>query len=250
MVDSGLDAWDSFLELLKDVPWETLRTWAATLGGLVALFIALCTYRRSVRLKREEQARLVYAKVVHVKEYNPGDFIKFTDHGARTGVSNAAVAMERGEAGTVFVAKEPIIQAVIAVHNGSKELIGPAKVQLVNRGTSTVFDLSHIMGLADPESETLAELTVSNIVAPGWPPLGATVIFRDASGAWWRRHLAEPIEAVHDDPENWIRGPLEREAARAVQIAEGLSPMKEPTVSLRVKWHRFKRRLRRKPPIP
>ncbi len=245
------DLINGFFGILSPEQWEMWRNWLATLGGLIALAIALRTYWRNVRLKREEQARLVYAKVVHVIQYDKGDEIHFNAHGSTSGIAAAKYDVVLGAGGKpTFVAKESIIQPVLAVHNGSKELIGPLKIELVNRGKSTVYQNSALMALADPEVDTLVELTLTNDVAPGFPPLGARVIFRDASGSWWRRHLAEPIEPVHDDPENWVQGPVERESIRASQRARGIEPMEEPKVSLKVRWHRFWRARRGKSPVP
>jgi len=76
---------DWFLGLLAPAQWDTWRNWLATIEGLVAIGIATLTYRRNVKLKREEQSRLVYSKSTHVKNHPPGATFNLLPHGALTG---------------------------------------------------------------------------------------------------------------------------------------------------------------------
>jgi hypothetical protein len=77
------------------------------------------------------------------------------------------------------------------------------------------------------------------------------VIFRDASNAWWRRHLAEAVEAVHADPDNQAYTPAERaqfdENARSLL---GRDPHPHARITCRVRWHRRWRQLHGKSPTP
>jgi hypothetical protein len=76
------------------------------------------------------------------------------------------------------------------------------------------------------------------------------LLFRDAVGRWWWRRLAEPIEAVHNDPENAAPLPAERARYAANARAFGSTPSPEPKVPLRARWHRFWRKRRGKTPVP
>lgn len=102
----------------------------------------------------------------------------------------------------------------------------------------------------DPESDSIVSFVWPHGDHPAYPSLGSTVIFRDASEQWWRRHLSEPIEEVHDDPDNTGLTPAEREIFRKQQVAMGFDPMPEHTVTLRGRWHRFWRKRRGKTPLP
>ena len=200
--------------------WESLRSWLATVGGLVALLIAANTYRRNVRIKREEQARLVYSKITHVAHHDPGATFPLLPNGARNGNGSPGVQIVTNpdpdaEHKALGVALAPLNQATAIIHNGSKELIGPARVQMVNGGSGKVWDeFSISVAEVDPDSDYIVDFTWINEFHPGLPPLATTVIFRDASGQWWRRHRSEPIERVHDDPENEGRTATERVATK------------------------------------
>lgn len=149
-----------------------------------------------------------------------------------------------------YLATVPVMQLTAVIHNGSKELIGPVKIQVVNTGARRVYDSSISFGPVEPESDYRVNFTIPNDVHPGQPSLGTTLIFRDASGQWWRRHLAEPIEAVHDDPENTSPTRPERAAYARNALSMGIEPSLEPAPSMRVRWHRFWRKRRRKSAAP
>jgi hypothetical protein len=71
-----------------------------------------------------------------------------------------------------------------------------------------------------------------------------------AVGRWWRRRLAEPIEAVHNDPENAAPLPAERAQYEANARAHGIVPSPEPKVPLRARLHRFWRKRRGQTSVP
>jgi hypothetical protein len=247
-------------DLLTPDQWDSLRSWLATIGGLVALLIAANTYRRNVRIKREEQARLVYSKFQHVKHHDPGATFPLLPNGAKQGSVSPGMqivknpARNAGDSAALGRAIAPLIQTTVIIHNGSKELIGPARVQMVNGGTGRTWDeFSISVGAVDPESDYVVGFTWINKVHPGQPSLASTVIFRDASGQWWRRHRAEPIERVHDDPENTGPTATERIGTRLSQEAMGIPEARrvtEPKLSARTRWHRFWRKCRGLTPIP
>jgi hypothetical protein len=159
--------------------------------------------------------------LTHIEHHEPGTLFDLLPNGAR--ISNGSPGVEiltnpnpDAEHRAKGLATAPLIQATAVIHNGSKELIGPARIQMVNTGRKRTWDEFSIrVGVIDPESGYIVNFTWINTDHPGQPTLGTTVIFRDASGQWWRRHLAEPIERVHNDPENSGPTPSERVGIRA-----------------------------------
>ncbi|MGC1211993.1 MAG: hypothetical protein WA890_12100 [Micromonospora sp.] len=228
--------------------------WVAAIFTSAAFIVAAITYMRSVEERRESQARLVYSKLVGLKFHEPGTEFDMLPHGAKSGWTASGVDIlppSSPEEKSRYIALVPVIQLTAAVHNGSKELIAPAKVQVVNTGRNSTYDtFSATVNSVDPESEEVVDFVWPNADHPGQPGLGTTLLFRDASGRWWRRHLAEPIEAVHNDPENDAHTPAQRARWAANARAMGLEPSPEPKVPLRARWHRFWRERRGKSPVP
>jgi hypothetical protein len=250
---------DWFFGLLTPAQWEAWRNTLATLGGLIALLIAANTYRRNVRVKREEQARLVYSKVVDLKTHAVSDTFSLLPNDAQQGIGTPAMghvpnpdpeAKER----ILGVALAPLIQFTATIHNGSKELIGPARVQMISGVTEELLDVASItLEAVEPETDVALDFTFVNEHHPGFAPAATSLIFRDASGQWWRRHRSEPIERVHDDPEN--SGPTANERVRIRQYQQTIGvpdhqQVKEPKLTVRVRWHRFLRRSVGKSPTP
>lgn len=250
-----MERWtDWLLGLLTAAQWDAWRNWVATIGGLIALSIATLTYRRNVRLKREEQARLVYSKMTDVVFHAPGEKFPILPEGVGSGytIDGAVFVPDDNTGGKMqMLAVAPVISMTIAVVNGSKELIGPVKVSAVNSGLNVVLeDVTMVLASVDPESTKLVNFTWINPVHPGQPALSSTVIFRDATGYWWRRYMAEPIEKIHDDPENAQMPKSHRDLSAQRARAMGLTPTPDPALPLRVRWHRFWRARLGKSPIP
>jgi hypothetical protein len=228
--------------------------WIAAIGTTLAFLVAAVSYARSVEVRREAQARMVYSKITHHAEYEPLATFEILPNGARIGGGGEGVgivspSVTGGE--PRYLAVAPVIQVSVTVHNGSKELIGPVKLQIVDTGLKTTYDtFCSNFALVEPESDYVVSFTFRNIHHPGSPSLGSTVLFRDASGQWWRRHLAEPIERVHDDPENYRYTPAEH--AQFAENARALGGEPEPYAKLSwpVRWHRFVRARRGKTPTP
>ncbi|MFJ6950885.1 hypothetical protein [Micromonospora aurantiaca (nom. illeg.)] len=220
----------------------------------MAFMVAAISYWRSTQIRREEQARLVYSKHIAQNFHEPGTEFEMLASGARIGKAVGGIELMQSTSPNEtarYRALVPVIQLTAAIHNGSKELIGPAKIQVVNTGRKKLYSsFSLVVDAVDPESDHTVEFVWPNVDHPGQPGLGTTLIFRDASGRWWRRHVAQPIEAVHDDPENDAYAPTERANAAARARAMGVEPSPEPKVSLRVRWHRFWRKRRGRSPIP
>lgn len=240
------------MNVLAEVGAGSWPDWVAAVGTTLAFGVAAQSYRHSVLLRRESQARLVYAKINHIEYHPAGAVLEPLPNGARVGNGSFAVSLvpqPNGDLATVAV--QPLFQATLKIHNGSTELIGPVKVQLVDTGLSKIFEESSILySSVEPTSDFVVTFTIANPHYPGEPSVGVTLLFRDASGRWWRRHLTDPVEAVHDDPENTRYTPLEMAGFAANARAMGLEPSRAPAVPWTARWNRLKRKLRGKAPIP
>jgi hypothetical protein len=224
----------------------------------LAFVIAALSYRRSVNTRREAQARLVYSKITEIRFYEPGAQFDLLPNGAQHGAPGGGAEIvqitdpESGSVKSRYLSVEPVGQVTAVIHNGSNELIGPAKLQLVDTGPKGVVfaEFAALTGVVEPESDHVLSFVFPNPHHPGQPGLGTTLIFRDSSGQWWRRYRAESIEAVHDDPENAAPTPAERAIYAANARAMGATPRPEPRVSRRVRLYRKWRKTRGKSPIP
>ena len=226
------------------VTWGSWPDWITAGFTSLAFVTAARSYARSVKIRREAQARLVYSKPIDVKHHDVGAELALLPHGATIGVCAGGTELVPP---STQLAMTPVTELTAVIHNGSKELIGPAKLQVVNTGREATYDtFAALVGVIDPESECTVTFTFPNSDYPGQPSLGTTVLFRDASGSWWRRHLAEPIESVWNDPENASPTAAERAQYAAIALAAGLHPTPEPHVSQRVRWHRYWRKRRGK----
>lgn len=230
--------------------------WVAAVGTSLAFIVAAFAYRRDVKVRRESQARLVYSKMVDYETFHVGAMFSTLAEGAVQGCNAPGtvefVFSEDPDVKAVLRTIVPAIRVVIDVHNLSDELIGPAKIQVVDTGREAILnDFCCLTGAIEPHSTYRCDFVFQNDRYPvGEPSLGTTVIFRDATGGWWRRHLSNLIEAVHDDPENGAFTPAQRHQWAANARALGSTPTPEPLLSRRVRWHRYWRRRRGLPPIP
>jgi hypothetical protein len=242
------------LQQTQGVTAGTWPTWISAVVTSFALMVAALSYARSVKTHREAQARLVYSKVTDISEHQPGTMFELLPNDAKIGcgAEGASIVLPTApDAEAQFLALAPVIQLTVVIHNGSKELIGPAKVQIFNHGLKKVHDTrSVIVGAIEPESDYIVSFTIQNAHHPGSPSLGTTLIFRDASGQWWRRLAAEQIEAVHNDPENSTYTRTELDSFAANARAMGGEPTPVPKLPWKVRWHRFWRARRGKSPLP
>lgn len=252
LIDSVHTMVDTFLGLTPE-QWEATRNWLATIGGLIALLVALNTYRHNVKNKREEQARLVYSRVRSVNRYLEGE--PFTSEPGPP-IQDPSIAQRFDPNDSRhYRAVVSIMQIEVCVHNGSKELIGPAKAQMMNLRTGLPDDWQSVLVTTiEPESDAtlhfLYRANAEDLRRKETALPETTVIFRDASGQWWRRHGSEPIERVHADPESNYPTPSERVLWREYYTSQGLRAGPEPTVPWSVVWSRYWRRVRGKSPIP
>jgi hypothetical protein len=219
----------------------------------MAFLVAALAYRQSILLGKKSQARLVYAKITDITEFEEGDTLEPLPNSARVGNGSTAVAYVPDDSGGLSpVAVRPGLQLTVKVHNGSAELISPIKLQLVDLGLRSVIEDTSIVtsGPVEPGADYVVCFTIENSHYPGSPSLGAKLLFRDASGRWWSRYLLNPVEEVHDDPENYSFTPAERAGFAENARRMGLEPSAEPKIPWRVRLRRFRRTTRGKKPIP
>jgi hypothetical protein len=238
---------------LSEIGLGSWPDWVAAVGTTMAFGVAAQSYRHSVVLRRESQARLVFSKVVSIEYFEAGAILDPLPHESRLGNGTAAVDyVPTGSFAQIIpTANRPVLQATVVVHNGSAELIGPVKIQMVDIGLGKVFEESSILATpVEPNSDFVVTFTLDNPHHPNQPSIGATIIFRDASGRWWRRHLLEPVEAVHADPENSSYTQFEMASFAAMAHSMGHDPSPEPEISWLTRLRRLKRKLRGKSPIP
>jgi len=195
---------DVVLGLLTPEQWDALRNTITAVGGLIALFIGVSTYRRNVKLKREEQARLVYATLNSVKYVEEGVAIHLHASGIPHSFRGITLETKRNQFSKLDdeLTTTPILIANLVVHNGSKELIGVSNLQLVNLDRSFIYPVRGIVPFVSPESYMTIEVMTPRSSEETSLRLGATIAFSDASGQWWRRHLTQPVRAIHADPGN------------------------------------------------
>lgn len=240
----------NFLDAITPGSWPD---WFAAAGTSLAFWVAAVSYWRSVKLHRQEQARLVYSKTVSINHHEPGTRIVVLPDGCLMGSEAEGVTLQIDSHGNAsYVVETGVFQLVAAIHNGSRELIGPVKIQVVNTGRRRVYDTFAVsVETVEPESDVRVSFVFRNEAYPGGQPsLGTTLLFRDATGNWWRRAGSQPIEQVHNDPENEAPLPAQRARYAANARALGSEPSPEPKVPLSVRWHRFWRRRKGKSSIP
>ena len=196
---AGLPGWlakviETALGLLSPDQWDAWRNWLATIGGLIALSVAVATYTRNVRMKREEAARLVYATVRHNLVYLPGKTfeVKLKPDDLLHAPNNPKVGFaEKGRKLEVQV-NETVVRVTIIVHNASRERISPVFAHAFSRSAGEIVSEAPAVENVDPESTVTIEVIFA-IPPAGQPEVGVSLIFRDSSGRWWKRHLDGPL---------------------------------------------------------
>jgi hypothetical protein len=144
--------------------------WLGAGGTSLALVVAALSYRRSVRIRHEAQARLVYSYVTDHIEAQPGDRVPI-----KSGVISESVGVIVSEAPTgdsFLQVRVPLLVQTVVVHNGSQELIGPVKVQLTDTGRNAVFeDCAYIVDSIKPTPKRVGRFTSKTSLTPAHPAL-------------------------------------------------------------------------------
>jgi hypothetical protein len=197
---------DLFFGLLTAKQWESWRGWLTTLGGLVAVIIALVTYIRNVRIKNEEQARKIYAEAGRGISAPAGEFFA-----AQRVLFAAHPDVGRWEThGNLKQIRTKVDhdEFVIRVKNMSDEIIGPVLVGVLHRQHNhSDRSMSLRFSVVKPgedgvERVALPALTTTRGVLPT-----VTVTFRDSGGRWWSRTETDPIRRANAPSKQvaWLR---------------------------------------------
>lgn len=243
------------MEWWLSIEWSETREWLVAFAGLVAVVIALRTYRHSVNVREREQARLVYAKVASVTSHYEGEVVEV----ANDGVYFEAVPQRwwgemhdgHGNHQAVLQFDAHVVRVVVEVHNGSDELVGPGRVILYT--SRPLLDNTSRVAVIEP-GETKRLGFYMSVEAPGSQPGVRPILsFRDASGRWWVREGSDPIRPIPTDPENGGPTAVERRGIRDYQEKVGVPEelrYAEPRVRGRALLRRWWRRYVRRNPLP
>jgi len=192
------------LGALTPAQWDAWRNTLATVGGLVALFIAIRTYRHNVQLKSEEQARKVYAELLEVGDGKVGAYISQPD--TLIQVHPEVGKWEHtGAKEWSFTAAAPWRHYKYAVTNGSDEIIGSVRFMEQHRykdGSHVVVSktLMFLKPGARAEFESIVPGSPSNM-----PSSLFILTFRDSGGRWWSREGIQAIRPTREptSPRSW-----------------------------------------------
>lgn len=240
-------------DFLTSHDWNGVRDWLATIGGLIALFIATNTYRNNVRNKREKQARLVYTRLKSVQKIDPDDVFTLRPPDVAAAAMNAKAKFVRDDTdgfANLAHAEGPVLKVTIVIYNGSKEVIGPLRIRLIYTDTNWPESPGVTVDTVAPESTSTVVLIGNNDLYPFTPVLIPNLLFRDSAGSWWTRGGTNPVEWAHDDPENPSPGSTMHSMGVALGTGYGSHDPKKWRVPLRARLHRVGRWIRRKPQIP
>lgn len=231
MLDSLFHHLDVFFGMLPAAGWDAIRGWLTTLGGLVAVILALFTYMRNVRIKNEEQARKVYAESRDAFGSTKGAsyqasrpiFLAHPEVGKwkwRGGEFHITTLVDHRE-------------FVITVKNMSDEIIGPGGIRSVHPypGEPDKIMTATFEVIKPNGDETWVMAVPAQASKVSFSP-SVTVIFRDSGGRWWSRTETDPIKHSQDPRKKSRRKPhlLRRLADRARARAKSQSAGKgEPS---------------------
>ncbi|WP_160073399.1 hypothetical protein [Pseudoclavibacter sp. 8L] len=178
----------------------TLAEVFGAIGTVAAFGIAAAGYFWSVRRAREAQARRVYAHVDDLVCHREREFVD-TGQFIRGGESDTAysehLSWEPGEdrhGNSIRHYSTPIVACHVKLSNGSDEIMGPIRVDLVDPiSGSLVRDGSSEVRRLEPLGSLIRVMVIEDEWS-GRPPLKARIVFRDSSGTWWHRYESEPIQ--------------------------------------------------------
>ena len=171
------------------------RNWLATIGGLVGLFIAAATFRGNLRARQIEQARLVYARIDRIEYCEAGQSFRITpgiDANHPQVEAGVFQGMKMIDDEAHITVSERSLMVIITVHNGSKERVGPIRLDYHNDAMRANMKLHNGINLIGPETEYPLAAIMANPLDRGQPSVSALIRFQDSSGRWWKRFRDEP----------------------------------------------------------
>src|SRR5699024_3213680 len=105
-----------------------MADWIQALAPAATFLIAAAALLADFRVRRQQQARLVYARVSQIEYHSPGDLLTETVSADQMGLLSATVANRHDAAyGASLQALEPAVVVTARVHNLSQELLPMAR---------------------------------------------------------------------------------------------------------------------------
>ena len=188
--------WDAFSDWLGTLNWGDVPGWVGLILAGVAAAIALVTYRHSVAVRAEAQARLVYATRTETEHLDVG--AAWDPQGA---IGSAGDAMFLPGVFPWRLSRAGV-QVLVTVHNGSDEPLPLAVVQIGDTGMKRRVSAWASFGVVPPRSESRQW-----ILFPDWHghpnragAYNVYVAFQDSSGRWWEREEGGIIRRIKRDP--------------------------------------------------
>lgn len=187
--------WEGFLQWCTSLSWGDVPGWAGLILAGIAAVVALVTYRHSVTVRTEAQARLVYATRDATKHlaagdgWDVGDEMGVTFQGMTTLVGPPRLAM-------------PGVQVRVAVHNGSDEPLPQGVVRVLDFGLKKPASAWATFGVVPPRDSRAQWILFPDV--HGHPnaqgAYSVYLAFQDSSGRWWERDEGGIIRRLRRDP--------------------------------------------------
>lgn len=184
--------------------------WVGFAIAVVTAVVAVATYVTNSLERRRAQARLVYAKIIHLQDYEVGDDVSYElDFGALTIVTEpGAVAQylrpHPSRTGVVLTGRtlRTAVRVAVEIRNESDELLLGWWPALYDYGLKR-----HYLGIlrdalppVEPRASAVLILIAVNPHGAGTSPgLSVDIAFRDSVGRTWQRRQGAPIES----PRKW-----------------------------------------------
>lgn len=167
----------------------TWPAWASVLVATIAALVALSTYRRGLREKIEQQARLVYGSREMSLPVAKGDPVS-EEH--RMAFLDSSTLINHAENPYVYAARA--CPMLISLHNRSEELVLRWTATLTpedDRGLPDLAGASYI-AVTPMSSDYISFIGSDRFFGNSF----FTIFFMDSSGRYWRRDEGRPVERI------------------------------------------------------
>lgn len=185
-----------------DLEPGTQAEWIGAIGTALGFAVAAGGYLWSVLRTRKAQARRVYAHIEKAELREAGSVDQTLDTQLEAGI----IVRVHPESVSDYVGSPDgpmrrylnnAIRLVVKIHNGSDEIMGPMRVELVDQAASQLFDFPTIpVGRVEPGDSVFVLLVLQDTWRPRVPKLRPRIVFRDSSGKWWHRYDSEPVHSA------------------------------------------------------
>lgn len=186
-VEAGVG--ETVVAAVSNITLGSWPDWLAAICTAAAALVAAFSYRHSVRLRREAQARLVYSRLAsyrtlagNVSVVRPGAFI----------ISASAQELIATRQGLHTLQR--VSKVDVHVHNDSAELIGPYRIQTRLKNGHEIHAMA--ADVLRPNHIATWSIYFAPLDADDISAFDVVLQFRDASSRWWQRHSLGPIRPV------------------------------------------------------